>query len=358
MSTTKLNPAEIKELQPGYGLWQLYQPEKAPLRFQAHGESQARAWQKETRAALQEAVGFNDLPPVDPDARKIESVDKGDYVREKWIFNTWKYASMPFYLLIPKQGKRPLPTVVAFHGHGYGVKDIVGLWDDGGERDTPDGVHVDFGVALCKKGFLVAAPEISCFGERQTDFSYLKTNIGQEIPITCHHTATLAFHLGGSVIGLRAYDGKKLIDYLATRTDVDMTRLGAMGLSGGGMHTFFSTCLDERIRACVVSGYYSPFRDSIFAMDHCPCNYVPGLAKFGEIYDLVGLIAPRPMLVESANYDPIFPIDAVKRAMKITRENVYNVFGAQDQVEADYFEGRHRISGRRAYDFLMEKLSA
>ena len=187
---------------------------------------------------------------------------------------------MPVYILLPKGATGPLPTVVAFHGHGYGVKDIVGLWEDGGERDEPDGYHKDFGVALCRAGFAVAAPEISGFGERQTDFSHLER--GQGAPSTCTHMAMLAFHLGSSVVGIRVRDGLRLVDYLETRPEFDTSRLGAMGISGGGMHTFFSTCMDERIRACVISGYYSTFEHSILAMSHCPCNYVPGLAEFGE----------------------------------------------------------------------------
>jgi hypothetical protein len=208
---------------------------------------------------------------------------------------------------------------------------------------------------LCQRGFAVAAPEISCFGERQTDFAYLNTAMGQEVPSTCAHTAMLAFHLGGSVAGLRVHDGKRLVDYLATRDDIDVSHLGAMGISGGGMHTFFSTCLDERIKACVVSGYYCAFRESIFAMHHCPCNFVPGLYQFGEIYDLVGLIAPRPLLIEAGNYDPIFPFKAVKKTV-VKTQPVYDVFGAPEHLETDYFEGRHRISGKRAYDFLKEHL--
>ena len=32
------------------------------------------------------------------------------------------------------------------------------------------------------------------------------------------------------------------------------------------------------------------------------------------------------------------------------------LFGAEAALETDYFEGRHQVSGRRAYDFLWEKL--
>jgi len=282
-------------------------------------------------------------------------VDKGDYVREKVLIRTGKETLMPVYLLVPKRAPRPLPVAIAFHGHGYGVKDIVGLWEDGQERSVPDGYHKDFAVALCRRGFAVAAPEISCFGERQTDFSYLNTTVGQWAPTTCAHSAMLAFHLGASVVGMRVRDGKRLVDYLETRKDLDTKRLGAMGISGGGMHTFFSTACDPRIKACVVSGYFSTFQHSILGISHCTCNFVPGLHRFGEIYDLAGLIAPRPMLVEAASYDPIFPIRNVKNA--VTRASaVYRVFGGRGGIETDYFEGRHQISGRRAYDFLWEKI--
>jgi hypothetical protein len=74
------------------------------------------------------------------------------------------------------------------------------------------------------------------------------------------------------------------------------------------------------------------------------------------MYDLVGLIAPRPMLVEAGSYDPIFPMDAVKSSVDKARER-YALFGAEAELETDYFEGRHQISGQRAYDFLKEKLS-
>jgi dienelactone hydrolase len=355
MASQNLDPKEMKELQPANLLWELYQPERAEFRFNARSAGEARSWQSRVRPALRDVVGFQDLPKGEQEPETIEVVDKGDYTREKVLLHPTPWTVMPVYMLKPKMGGERLPVVVAFHGHGYGVKDIVGLWEDGEERDTPDGYHKDFGVALCRSGFLVAAPEISCFGERQSDFSTLDTRFGQEIPSTCAHTATLAFHLGGSAVGLRVLDGMRLVDYLQTRPDADASRLGAMGISGGGMHTFFSTALDPRIRACVVSGYFCTLRHSIFAMHHCACNYVPGLHRFGEIYDLVGLIAPRPMLVEAGTHDPIFPIQAVEESVARARE-IYRLYGAEDRLETDYFEGRHQISGRRAYDFLWEKL--
>lgn len=351
-----LDMRKHKHLQPADGLWKLYRPEDARYAFKAADIAAARRWQKAARAALARRIGLGAIPDAPLRPRRIAVVDKQDYLREKILLRTGPNTLMPVYMLLPKGRPRPLPVVVAFHGHGYGVKDIVGLWEDGGERDTPDGYHKDFAISLCRAGLAVAAPEISCFGERQTDFAYLKTCFGQSVPAVCMHTAMLAAHLGISAAGLRVHDGLRLIDYLQTRRDIDASRLGAMGISGGGMHAFFSTCLDERIRACVVSGYYATFRDSILAMSHCACNFVPGLAEFGEMYDLVGLIAPRPMLVEAGDHDAIFPFQAVRASVAKAR-SVYSVFAARDNVATDYFKGRHQISGKKAFDFLKSKLS-
>jgi len=343
-------------LQPAYALWKLYEPNSAKYAFSATKASKARRWQKKVRKALNELVGFQNVPKVNAQPRLLEKVDKGDYTREKVLIRTTSDTVMPVYILLPKGRPRPLPVVIALHGHGYGVKAIVGLRKDGSERDTPEDYQKDFAVALCRRGFAVAAPEISCFGERRTDFSYLDKKLGQKGPSTCAHTAALASHLGGSALGLRILDVKRLVDYLQSRKEIDTSRLGMMGISGGGMLTFFSTALDKRIKACVVSGYYCTFRDSVLAMSHCQCNYVHGLSQFGEMSDIVGLIAPRPMLVEAGSLDPIFPIKNVKQSVRRAKK-VYKVFGAEGEVETDYFEGKHQISGKLAYDFLMEKLS-
>lgn len=357
MSTKILNRRQHPRLQPAVELWKMYHPDAALYRFAAATTGEARVWQRRTRKALGETLGFQSGAACPLNPRSIERVDKGDYVREKLLIRSAPDAEMPVYLLVPKAIRKPAPVVLALHGHGYGVKDIVGLWEDGSERNTPDGYHKDFAVAICRRGFIVAAPEISCFGERQTDFANLqRTGSGNCKPTTCTHSAMLAFHLGMSVVGLRVRDARRLVDYLATRRDVDLDRLGAMGISGGGMHTFFSMCLDERIKAGVISGYYGTFRDSILAMCHCACNFVPGLHAFGEMYDLVGLIAPRPVLVEAGDHDEIFPIGAVRRSVARARA-VYRLFGAA-RVETDYFEGRHQISGRKAYDFFARELNS
>jgi len=355
--TSKLLDAKLEPgVDPLKFLQRLYQQVQPKFRFDAGDADAARRWQQQCRAAVAEAVGFQDLPCQVLGVETIEEVDRGDHVRRKLLLQLPLGAKLPVYLLSPRQGAVPLPVVLAFHGHGYGVKDIVGLWEDGQERYAPDGYHKDFAIELCRKGLLVAAPEIMCFGEHQPDFSYLEGPLDQPRPTACHIITTYAMMLGGSAVGLRVWQARCLVEYLQDLPQADTTRLGAMGISGGGMHTFFSTCLDTRIKACVISGYFCSWLKSILAMNHCTCNFVPDLLQLGDLPDLAGLLAPRPVLIEAGTRDPIFPIDAVREAFGKLKD-IYALWDATGQVELDQFEGRHQISGARSYDFLAEKLA-
>ena len=324
------------------------------LPFTANTAADARQWQARARPRVADCLGFLDTPAVAPGPREIEQVDRGSYVRHKIVIRTSPQSDLPLYLLVPTNLKQRTPAVLALHGHGYGVKDIVGLWEDGSERPEPDGYHRDFACQLAERGFIVAAPEISCFGERQMREPEKFRAVG--LSATCYNVATYAMMLGKSAAGLRVMDAMRVLDYLSTREDVDADNIGVMGISGGGMHAFFSAAMDMRIKAAVVSGYFCDWRHSILSIFHCTCNFVPGLLNLGELSDLAGLIAPRPLLVEHGTHDEIFPIEHVKRTVERAK-HAWRVFGADDaDFATDYFEGRHRINGPPAYEFLANHL--
>src|SRR5438045_6171398 len=138
--------------------------------FTAKNASEAIRWQRGAREAVRVTIGFQSLPRVALKPKKIERRDRGDFLREKILLRTTAASMMPVYVLSPRDAERfprPLPCVLALHGHGYGVKDIIGIRPDGTDRDTAEqSYHKDFAVELARRGFLVIAPEISCFGER------------------------------------------------------------------------------------------------------------------------------------------------------------------------------------------------
>src|SRR5271170_2591933 len=133
-------------------LWPRHRPAQAPLAFRARSAAAAAAWRKRARPELARLLGFQQAARGRPLARLLARRDLGDVVREKHLLRTSAHSEMPFYLLLPKRVRHPA-VVIAYHGHGYGAKDAVGLWEDGSERRVPDGYQRDFALALCRLGF-------------------------------------------------------------------------------------------------------------------------------------------------------------------------------------------------------------
>jgi len=104
-----------------------------------------------------------------------------------------------------------------------------------------------------------------------------------------------------------------------------------------------------------VSGYLNTFRDSILSLSHCIDNYVPGILQWAEMYDVAGLIAPRPLFVESGEKDNIFPIEASKESFARVK-SIYEVFGAADKAEQEVFPAEHLFHGVRGLPFAARHL--
>ena len=342
------------QLSPIKQLDAIRQRQQATCRFTAQTVRAASAWQAKARRKLARCLMPDSLQTTDLHPRILEKVDRGEYWQQKVLIHATPFSDVPLYLLVPKEGQSPFPCVLALHGHGYGANAIVGITEEGQFRVTPHGYQQDFAVELVKRGFVVAVPEISCFGLREENYGHLPEQSPR--PSTCHNASTYALMLGLNMIGMRVWDGIRVVDYLQTLDFVDSGRLGAMGISGGGMHAFFSACVDPRIKATVISGYFCDWRQSILAINHCTCNFVPGLLQLGELSDLAGLRAPRPLLVENGTHDPIFPIEDVKDTVARARK-AWKLMGAEDRLETDYFEDGHRINGIKAYPFLVKHLA-
>jgi predicted peptidase len=173
----------------------------------------------------------------------------------------------------------------------------------------------------------------------------------------CEPVAGGALMAGQTLIGWRVWDVIRTLDYIASRPDLDANRVGCMGISGGGTATLFAAALEPRIRAAMVSGYLNTFRDSVGSLAHCVDNYVPGILNWAEMHDIAGLIAPRPLFVESGEQDNIFPIRASIESFAKVRD-IYSVFGAADRIEQEVFPGEHSFWGKRGVPFLARQLRA
>ncbi|ADD02971.1 Acetyl xylan esterase [Thermoanaerobacter italicus Ab9] len=334
------------ELRPLYSLKKLYDTSIRSMGFELDDPSGFEQWRVQLKGKVIKLLGdFPERVPLEPQVLECKEFD--NYIREKVVFHSAPYIDVPAYILLPKGIQGKVPGVVALHGHGYGKNDLVGLWEDGTERSIPDGYQGDFALEIVRRGMAVIVPDQIGFGERR-EMEDIERGYDAN---SCRKLAFWAHMLGKTAVGMRVWDVMRSIDYLATLPQVDQDRIGCMGISGGGTTTLFAAALDERIKAAVISGYLNTFKDSIMSIYHCECNYIPGILKYAEMYDIASMIAPRPLLIENGTKDMLFPIEAANAAYEHVKR-AYKLLKAEDKLDRDVFEGRHRISGRKAYDWL------
>jgi dienelactone hydrolase len=272
---------------------------------------------------------------------------KREYTRERIVFEAEAGLLTPAYLLVPDGADESTPVIIALEGHGFGVADIVGLNPDGTEQAPGEsGYHKAFAVGLAQRGFVVIAPELMGFGELR-----LERDIKPDNPrdSSCNAISSMLLMIGRTMAGVRVNQARRCIDALASLGYKQNPMM--MGISGGGLVCAYTAALDERVRACCVSGFANTYRGCFLAMHHCVDCFQPGLLLTADMPDILSLIAPRPMIWESGEDDPIFPIADVMEAERIVRR-VYKAYGKDGDFVLDRFPADHQIHGVVSYDFL------
>ncbi|MFB3827660.1 MAG: alpha/beta hydrolase family protein [Bryobacteraceae bacterium] len=326
----------------------------APLRmtFRAANRAEAVAWQKRLRPKIAELLGGFPARrgPLEPQTLEIREFP--GYRREKFVFQSRPGCLVLGYLLTPAAAPGPHPTMVCVPGHGRGVDDIVGIDNEGRDRTNKEGYQHDFALQTVEHGLAAVAIEPMGFGCRRDAITKKKGLTTS----ACQPVAGSALLFGQTMIGWRVWDVMRTIDWIETRKELDAKRVGCMGISGGGTCTTFSAALEPRIRAALISGYLNTFRASVMAMSHCIDNYVPGILNWAEMYDVAGLIAPRPLFIESGERDRIFPIED-SRASFARVKKVYQAFGVPELTEQETFNDEHAFWGKRGLPFLRKHLA-
>jgi dienelactone hydrolase len=234
------------------------------------------------------------------------------------------YVSAALYLPadVPPGARRP--AVYSPHGH----------WQTGKHSR-----HIQKrNVNLARRGYVVLV--VDTIGHAERAF------MGHRGP-----AAHALLYAGESLPGLQVWENVRALDYLAARPEVDAGRIGVTGASGGGNHTMYLAAVDQRVAAavpvCSVELLEVAFRKS-----QCICETVPDLLTFADKPHLLGLFAPRPLLVMNGMRDGGFSTLAARRAVDRTRR-IYGLYdGGPDRLafyETNAEHGYERAMRERAY---------
>jgi dienelactone hydrolase len=259
------------------------------------------------------------VPPVIATGR----IEGEDYLVEKLVFESFPGYFVPALLYKPKRISAPAPGVLSPCGHAAVAKAYP-------EYQT---LHVN----LVKRGYVVLTYDPVGQGERSQfwDVANRKTRFN----LGCGEHAVIGTALellGTSLARYRIWDGIRGIDYLTSLPEVDATKVGCVGNSGGGTLTAYITALDPRVAAAAIGCYITTLPRRMGNRIQTDPGSDPEQDIFGFVSEgidhagLLALCAPRPTLLASAQLD-FFPIEGARESFAEAKR-LYEVAGAGERI--------------------------
>ena len=282
--------------------------QNTPHQFRMKKGEELVQWQIRAREELNRLLGLP-LTDCDPDLQIEFTRQMEGFTETRLTFAVEENLRAVAHLWVPDGAVKP-PVVICLQGHATGMHISMGRPKYPGDEKTISGGDRDFAIQAVKRGYAAFVLEQRAFGERGND------------PVTghpaCRQPAMEALLLGRTLLGERVWDIEKSVDLIQNQlTDLDGSRILIMGNSGGGTASIYAAACDTRIAACMPSCAFAGYKESIGAMEHCDCNYVPGILKSFDMGDLAGLIAPRPLTIVNGKDDPIFPLASAQREFSV-----------------------------------------
>ena len=291
--------------------------DRAATRAKVRTRKQLDALQRSVRRKLRAIFGrFPARTPLN--ARVTGVLERPSYTIEKVIYESRPAFPVTANLYVPRRGRAPYPAVLGVCGHS--------------EKGKAEVAYQAFSQNLARMGYVVLIYDPISQGERR---QYLGVR-GKYAPKGCCSEHTMAgnqMSLLGDFFGLwRVWDGIRGLDYLLSRPEVDRTRVGVTGNSGGGTLSTYLTALDPRFTmaapSCFVTTYLCNCENELPADSE---QIPPGMVAAGlDMADFFVAYLPRPTILLGQNNDYFD-----RRGLEATYEELrrlYGVAGAPDAV--------------------------
>jgi cephalosporin-C deacetylase-like acetyl esterase len=301
---------------------QLDQREKAIAAVRSVADAERRKqYVRETFLAL-----LGGLPQFDGPlhANVTGSIHAGNYVIEKVIFESLPGFYVTANLYRPAAPGR-YPGILLQAGHT--------------QEGKPEGQRLAANLAL--KGFVVLAFDPVGQGEREQTYDRRvdQALAGWSVPEHIQAGAQ-SMLIGESVARYFIWDARRALDYLAARPDVDASRLGATGCSGGGALTTFIGALDSRLKVVAPACFMNSYRMLFAGPDPDSEMSPPHLLASGlDMADYVELSAPTPWLILATEGDYFTPAGA--RLVYEEARRWFGLYGAESKLRFFVGSGPH-----------------
>lgn len=260
-----------------------------------------------------------------PTVKTLSREDRGDYFVEKFEFDNGAGATVPGYLLLPKDASKDKPVPGVLYCHWHGGEYSIGKEELFQAKHTPE----QPGPALVKRGFAVLGIDAYCFGERNGKGPGGPSELGGAGEMSA---SKFDLWLGRTLWGMIVRDDLMALDYLASRPEINPNQLAVTGISMGATRTWWLMALDERPRAGVAVACMTRYQDLIRAQAlsaHGIYYFVPGMLAHFDTEAVIALIAPRPILFMTGGQDVGSPVSGM-RAIDSAVRPVYRLYDREE----------------------------
>lgn len=270
------------------------------------------------RDVLMKALGLDPLPHKTPlNARVTGTIRRDGYRIEKLVYESRPgfYVTGHLYLPDGPSGCR-FPVILNPHGHWHRKK-----------MEPTVQARLIFQALRGYVALVIDSPGASWEGENLVERAFQGSH--WDFPLAS---------AGANATALYVWDLMRGLDYLETRTECDLSRVGITGASGGGLATVYAFAADERIQAAVPVVYATSLE--VNPHNGCPCNHVPATLQIGDRADVLAIRAPAPVYVIGATDDPEFPPEGTRRTGEKLK-SIWDLYGRADNARWEVLPGPH-----------------
>ncbi|MDF2441067.1 MAG: hypothetical protein JWN98_2051 [Abditibacteriota bacterium] len=322
------------------------------------------AWKERALTPVMATLG--DFPArVEPNPQLLAEWQHDGLHKQRWILDVGPHISATLQVNYPEgfdpnnfdaASDEKRAAIQCWHGHGaYGKEPVMGNDSSSSMRSDIERMNYNYGHQMAKAGFVTYAIDWIGAGERNDSHkpNWRHQNGNRD---WCNLLYLHATMLGMTSLSINLSHGRAATDFVGTLPGIDTSRLGVMGLSGGGTMALWTALHDERFTAVEIMCYSDLW--PLFGMrdcNYCGMQVAPGLFKLVSLGDLQGLIAPRPLLVDIGVYDSCFKVDGALECYRQV-ERIYKAAGAVECLELDLFPGEHAWGGHKSVAFFDKHL--
>jgi hypothetical protein len=304
--------------------------------------------QKVIHETLLDIIGpFPEKTPLN--AKIVRIVKKDSFRIEHIVYESQPGFHVTSSLFIPgglnKNSKSPVIIYCSGHSaEGYRNK-----------------VYLHVILNLVKKGFMVFAFDPIGQGERLEYYDPITKKSKFDGPTAEHsYVGTQTFITGSSLARFMIWDGIRAIDYLVSRKDVDIDRIGITGRSGGGTQCAYIAAMDNRIKAAAPEDYITNFTRLLQTIgpQDAEQNFYHGILRGIDHPDLLLVRAPKPTLMITTTRD-FFSIQGSKETEKEVSA-IYKAYGKPEnfkRVEDDIDHASTQKNREAMYGFFQKSFN-